>query len=348
MSPGFRSSHTILLTGGTGFIGSEVVNRLIQEGSRILLLKRARSEKTAWIEDLKRRGWVDTIDGDLRSPNCGLSESKITELTGSITKIVHLGAVYRLSASHAEARGANADGTKRLYTLAKRLGAQEFHHVSSIVAAGKSCTTVKEETITQPSGFRNAYEESKWLSETVISSDDSISIRVYRPGIVIGDSASGITSKFDGPYQLMRFAHKMAPFIIPRRSRKLPIVTVDLVADVIARGALTPPSGTEYINIIDTERITIRDFAKSLQSELTGRVWLLKSPDFVFEWLQQAKWINQFFSFEREVWSYFLADWHVETNNLREFCETYNIESSRMNKSTKSVCLFYSTLNGIT
>ena len=127
------------VTGGTGFIGQNLIPLLLARRGTVYVLVRAGSLDR--LEQLKAR-WgraarkVVPITGDLTRPFLGISPAQRKELQGKITHLFHLAAIYDLKADAAQQEAANIKGTTHAVRFAEAVGAKRFHHVSSIAAAG--------------------------------------------------------------------------------------------------------------------------------------------------------------------------------------------------------------------
>ena len=67
--------------------------------------------------------------------------------------------------------------------------------------------------------FRNHYEATKFTAELLVrqAMNRDLPATIYRPGIVVGDSQTGETQKFDGPYFFASFLKRQGPVaLVPR------------------------------------------------------------------------------------------------------------------------------------
>jgi short-subunit dehydrogenase len=228
------------LTGATGFIGRNLVERLLKREGTIYALVRAGSRGR--LEEL-RTGWgadgarIVPIAGDLSQPGLGVSEEDMVTMRGEVDHFFHLAAIYDLTADAESQEIANVEGTRHAVELAGAIEAGCFHQVSSIAVAGLYEGEWREEMFDGAQKLdNNPYFRTKHESERVVREECSRPWRVYRPGIVVGDSRTGEMDKVDGPYyffKLLQRARKVLPSWLPTvgvEGGEINLVPVDYVA----------------------------------------------------------------------------------------------------------------------
>ncbi|KKW64188.1 SDR family oxidoreductase [Mycolicibacterium elephantis] len=227
-----------VVTGGTGFIGRRVVSQLLarDEGAEVwVLVRRGSLSRFERLAD----SWGDRakpLVGDLTAPALGLTDRTIGEL-GAIDHIVHCGAIYDITAPEAVQRAANVEGTRAVIELASRLNAT-LHHVSSIAVAGRHRGEFTEHDFDLGQVLPTPYHQTKFEAELLVRSAPGLRYRVYRPGVVVGDSRTGEMDKVDGPYYFFSLLAKLArlpsltPVLLPDAGRNN-IVPVDFVVDAL-------------------------------------------------------------------------------------------------------------------
>ncbi|HEX3736908.1 MAG TPA: SDR family oxidoreductase, partial [Solirubrobacterales bacterium] len=238
------------VTGATGFIGRNLVERLLQREGTIYALVRAGSRGR--LEEL-RTGWgadgarVVPISGDLTQPGLAISEEDLVAMRGEIEHFFHLAAIYDITADAENQQVANVDGTRHAIELAGALEAGCLHHVSSIAAAGLYKGVWTEEMFDEAEKLdNNPYFRTKHEAERLVREDSTRPWRVYRPGIVVGDSRTGAIDKIDGPYyffKALQRARRVLPSWLPTvgvEGGEINIVPVDFVAAAIDHIAHEP------------------------------------------------------------------------------------------------------------
>jgi thioester reductase-like protein len=246
------ASGTILLTGGTGFLGREIIPRLIMTAGAqsIFVLIRGCDDDEACrrfhaLVDSIRLRWpgldlmrIRPLRGDVTLPWLGLDPKDARALAGGITRIVHAAASTRLNSSLTEARRANLGGTRevlRLAELCRRL--QSLAWISTAFVAGDREGRIMERELQCGQGFRNAYEQSKFEAELMVRSVATrLPITIFRPSIIVGDSQDGYTCNFASIYWPLRLIAEGATRSVPGDPQApLDLVPVDYVADAIVQ-----------------------------------------------------------------------------------------------------------------
>jgi NAD(P)-dependent dehydrogenase (short-subunit alcohol dehydrogenase family) len=228
-----RLEMTYFVTGATGFIGRRLVQRLLErrQGKVFVLVREGSSGR---LEELIER-WraevgvraaqrVRPVVGDVRRPLLGVEPERVDELTGKIDHFFHLAAVYDLRAPVEENAAVNVGGTTHAIELARVLQAGCLHHASSVAVAGRYAGTFAEDSFDVGQRLTSPYHRTKFESERLVREQGYLPWRIYRPGIVVGDSQTGEMDKIDGPYYLFKAIQRMRR-VVPQW---MPLVGVDL------------------------------------------------------------------------------------------------------------------------
>jgi thioester reductase-like protein len=240
---------SVFLTGATGFLGMEVLARLLEAGDRdVLALIRASDDAAAqqrledvlhtlWTDPAPYRGRVRAVRGDVTSPNLGLGDrrAELAEATGAV---LHCAASISFDLPLDEARAINVDGTARVLDFAVEAqahgGLERFLHVSTAYVAGRHEGTFRERQHDAGQTFRNTYEQSKWEAEEMVGLARELVPAIARPSIVMGESDSGWTPTFNVLYwPLQAFSRGLFEAVPALPDGRVDVVPVDYVADAL-------------------------------------------------------------------------------------------------------------------
>jgi len=254
------------VTGGTGFIGRHLIGRLLEREGQVHVLVREGSRGR--LEEL-RAGWgeagnrVVPVIGDLSQPELGVSEDVIEELTGNIGHFFHLAAVYDMEASEEAMKEANVEGTIHAVELANRLEVGCFELASSIAVAGLYKGTWREDQFEEAENLDNhPYFRTKHESEKVVREQSARPWRAYRPGIVVGNSETGVMDKIDGPYYFFKLIKRLRGVLPPWaptigvEGKQINVVPVDFVAAAMDHIAHTEGLDNQAFHLTDPNPLT--------------------------------------------------------------------------------------------
>ena len=207
------------VTGASGFIGKRLMRRLLARAdAKVYFLMR--NPAADRVESLRNYWGADAlraipIAGDLTKPGLDVAADDLNALSGAVDHMFHLGAIYALDADPELEMTTNVEGTRNAVRFAEQIGVKRFHHVSSIAAAGLYEGVFREDMFDEAEHLDHPYFASKHESERVVRNECRPPWRVYRPGIVVGDSCTGEMDKVDGPYYFFKLIQKMRRLLPP-------------------------------------------------------------------------------------------------------------------------------------
>jgi NAD(P)-dependent dehydrogenase (short-subunit alcohol dehydrogenase family) len=248
------------VTGATGFIGRHLLERLLERKGTIHCL--VRKESLGKFQELREQLGVGeerlvAVVGDLAKPKLGVTPAQQRQLAGKVKHFFHLAALYDLAADAESQIAANVEGTRHALELADALKAGCFHHVSSIAAAGLYSGVFREDMFDEAEELDHPYFRTKHDSEGLVRKEYARPYRIYRPGIVIGDSRTGEIDKIDGPYYFFRLIKKMRQTLPPwmptigLEGGRINLVPVDWVAAALDHIARKPALDGHTFHLTD-------------------------------------------------------------------------------------------------
>ena len=279
---------TVLLTGFPGFLGSALVERLLDrhgDGDALLLLVQARYREAAerrretLLSDARTDGpggdptgsadlpTVDLIEGDITDPNLGAAGTGDADSTAGWDRdalaartdlVYHLAAVYDLGVDRDLAEAGNGDGTRHVLEFCADAcddgDLDRLHYMSTCYVSGRYDGTFTGELLAEAGPFNNHYEATKHRAEVLVreaAERQGLPATVYRPAIAVGDSTTGKTQKYDGPYYLLDLVRRQrgvafVPRIGDPHATTLNLVPRNSVGDAsdAHRGMADPVGGT--------------------------------------------------------------------------------------------------------
>ncbi|HET7309171.1 MAG TPA: AMP-binding protein, partial [Actinomycetota bacterium] len=245
----------VLLTGGTGFLGTEVAARLLERADLEIVslvladsdAEAARASDRAWWfqPDLRAElgARIHAIAGDVAKSTLGLDSGTYADLCDRVTHIVHSAADLRVDETVEQLRVTNVTGVANVLVFARsarRLA--RLVHVSTAYVAGGRKGTVGEDDLTDAFGFGSPYEQTKYEAERLVRDAASeLPVTVVRPSMIVGDSRTGDIKTFNTFYAPLRLFLSGKLRIVPaRRDLRVNIVPVDYVADSIVSLTFDP------------------------------------------------------------------------------------------------------------
>jgi len=282
--------ETFFITGFPGFIADRLLERLARTPSLFILLvqpswlDRALHEVDR-IANLTARSPKDfrIVQGDITQPDLGLNPSDLDHSRQQTTRVFHLAALYDLAVEREPAMRVNVSGTRNVVEFARTLPSlKHFHHVSTCYVAGKREGAILETELRHDAGYRNFYEESKYLAELEVESvKDQLPVTIHRPSVVCGDSRTGETVKYDGVYYLILYLLRwpsLSSVNIGNHRVSLNLVPVDFVVDAMAALAFDENAIGKTLQLSDPSPLSTNELFNAIAGALNGKRSRITAP----------------------------------------------------------------------
>jgi len=270
---------TIFFTGFPGFLGSELLPRLLarapQDDALCIVQPKFAALAATRVRELEAKrpevaGRIRLVEGDITAP--------LTIATSDITQIYHLAAIYDLTVKRDLGIRINVDGTRNVLDFAERCpDLRRVHYVSTCYVSGRFNGTFTEDDLDRGQAFNNYYEETKFLAERDVRErmQAGLPATIYRPSVVVGDSTTGATQKFDGPYFVMQWLMRQPRLavlpVVGRPSRyRFNVVPRDFITDALESLTAREDSRGRCYQLADPEPMTVDETIDAI-ARATGR-----------------------------------------------------------------------------
>jgi thioester reductase-like protein len=288
--------NTLLMTGFPGFLGSALLPRLLarREDARAVCLVQARHLPLARsrVRELAAThpataGRVELVEGDITSPglDLGLGPER-PDWLADVREVWHLAAVYDLAVPEDVARSVNVSGTAHVLDLCAALPRlARLQYVSTCYVSGRYDGEFPEDGLDEGQEFRNHYETTKFEAEMLVrkAMAGGVPATVYRPGIVVGDSRTGASQKYDGPYFLATFLRRqlswaLVPAVGDADRVKVCLVPRDFVVDAMDELSVLEESVGRTYALTDPRPPSVRHLVDTFAHHLGKRVLWVPLP----------------------------------------------------------------------
>lgn len=316
------AKRTYFFTGFPGFLATRIIDRLIAEepGSDFELLVHPSAMESArlraeQLSEGRKTGRLRLIEGDITKPGLGLASALSDELHETVTRVFHLAAVYDLAVPEALAQSVNVTGTRNVNAWVLQCRQiRRYVYFSTAYVSGDRKGKVLETELACGQGFKNHYERTKYDAEVLVQyARDRVPTTIIRPGIVLGDSNTGETEKFDGPYFIMRFLDKFSRFPVPyigRGKATINLVPVDYIVDATCWLARHPSGADQVYHLADPSPYLARDAFRLISESLSGKKPRFTVPKSSVYLMLSVPAFRKWVQVERETLDYF----HLESD----------------------------------
>ena len=237
----------VCVTGGTGFIGGALVDRLLREGAYVRVLARPSPRADA----LAKRG-AEVIQGDL------LNSEALDQAVRGTEVVFHAAAMVEGRGSRGQFIETNLGGTQLVFDACIRQGVRHVVYLSSIAVYGLISRGERIDELTpwdESPGKRDSYAQSKIEAEQYVSKvrlKADIGVTIMRPGVVYGPGRRL-------PVALLGFQMGKTNVVFGKRRLRFPITYIDNLIDAIMLVAKTDDGLRKYI-VIDDDSLTLGQY----------------------------------------------------------------------------------------
>lgn len=294
------------VTGGTGFVGGRVVQKLMERGYQVSALARAPKE----IVDFQTRG-ITPVPGDITN-----MESMRNAMRGSDV-VFHIAGWYRYGLHERQAaEKINVGGTRNVLGLAYELEVPKIIYTSTVAIYGDTHSQLVNEAAPIPSGpFPTEYDRTKWAAHVQVALPliaKGAPIIIVLPGVIYGPNDKSLIGEL-----MRRFYLRQLP-VFPAPDLGITFAHVDDVAEghllAMEKGKL----GESYI--LAGPAVYLRDMIK---------VWasILRRPE--PGWMVPAAILQPFAPLVAAVEAYLPLPQLINSETIRMLNATYFARSDK-------------------
>ena len=251
------------------------------------------------------------------------------------TTVFHLAAIYDLNVEHDVATRVNVGGTENINRLAKEVRhLRRYHYVSTCYVAGKREGRIFENELEHTAGFRNHYEETKYLAELSVDSlKKELPVTIHRPSVVCGDSRTGETAKYDGIYYLIHYLRMWPGALtllnIGNSEVRLNLVPVDFVIDAMMALAKDEKAAGATVQLADPEPLTTQQLFDAISKVIRGRDSFATVPAGIVYPVLMLPYAPKITGLPHSAVPYFFLEQTYDTSWARELLEPHGIRCPR-------------------
>ncbi|HPQ70164.1 MAG TPA: SDR family oxidoreductase [bacterium] len=354
-----KAGKTLFFTGFPGFLGRHFFRKFAAEKTYdkyyVLIQEKFREKAEREIDDLlpfdpQIKNKIELVAGDLTLLNLGLEDRTLARARAEVTDFWHLAAVYDLAVAEKIAWEINVEGTRRVLELCEQCKKlDKLVYFSTCYVSGLRTGLITEEDLDYGQGHKNHYESTKFEAEVLVRKQrDKIPTVIIRPSIVIGDSQTGETDKFDGPYFLIRFLADMEKrdYLKYFHSMRIPslgqggayfnLVPVDYLVDATMHITAKASALGKTFALCDPDPLTAREFYDKiyqvfgmgrtrgvvpmplvqLATKTPGLADLMRIPEEVLPY------VDHYTVYDCKNTLEFVADSHIRCPHLPEYIST--------------------------
>ena len=332
------ANQTIFITGFPGFIAGRLVERLASERAGFILLVQPALLRRAY-EDVSQivaetgapAEKFSIVEGDITKPDLGLTHAELEHACAETQTVFHLAAAYDLAVAREVAQLVNVQGTQNVNEFAKSIkNLRRYHYVSTCYVAGRRSGVIQEDELEHTAGFRNHYEESKYLAElSVAALKLEMPVTIHRPAVVVGDSRTGETAKYDGIYYLIHYLRRwpggLTLLNIGNSKVSLNLVPIDYVIEAMVALANDERAIGTTVQIADPAPLTTEQLFDEIAKTVGGRKsWMTVPRNIVYPVLM-APGAPKITGLPHSAVPYFFLEQTYDTSRAGELLEPHGI-----------------------
>lgn len=275
--------QNILLTGVTGFLGAFLLDQLLKSTSaniycqircpniKVGRQKLQRNLDRYALTSAGQDSRIVIVPGDLSQPLFGMAPADFEQLAGQIDLIYHNGAFVNLLYPYAVLRDTNVIGTQEILRLASQVKIKPVHFISTLDVFQSTYHSQLDLCLEQDDFSidcvpESGYAQSKWVAEKLVkaANERGIPTSIYRPGMIIGHSQTGISNTEDQIGRLIKGLIQLES--APNLSIPMSLAPVDYVCQAIVHLSHQQSSWGQAFHLMNSAALSLEQLVEQIRS----------------------------------------------------------------------------------
>ena len=255
---------TVLITGGTGFIGSRLALRCLADGDSVRVFGQENTPAESANRKLVEQHGAQVVLGSVTQPEA------LAELVRGVHTVFHLAATqHEMNVLDQRFWDVNVGGTRNMLEASTSAGVNQFVHGSTIGVYGRSNGVLTEESATEPD---NIYGRTKLEAERVVLSfRDRLPVTVIRIPEVYGPGDRRLI-------KLFKAIDRNVFFMIGRGENVHHVIYIDDLIRGLLAAARTPEATGEIILLGGKEPVTTSEMVTTIARVLNKPAPRIRVP----------------------------------------------------------------------
>ncbi|OAX80970.1 L-aminoadipate-semialdehyde dehydrogenase [Emergomyces africanus] len=290
------SQATVFLTGATGFLGSYIIQDIMErsrQAIKLIVHVRGVKDSKAALDRLRRSlqgyglwkeewtGRLGFVVGDLSKPQLGIDQQTWQKLAHEVDLVIHNGASVHWVRRYSDMMASNVlstidamalcnEGKPKMFTFVSSTSVLDTDHYvklsSQYLITGRDAISEDDDMEGSRTGLGTGYGQTKWVSEQLVRAAGNRGLlgSVVRPGYVLGDAETGVCNTDDFLIRMLKGCIQLSsrPHII----NTVISVPVKHVARVVVAAALNPlPGGVHVVHVTGHPRLRMNEYLSLLE-----------------------------------------------------------------------------------